>query len=261
LQAQIPHVEERRQEGDTLYVQCPYRDKTNTEWKGWCYMRDGKCDLLVYTDYSYMGKTRDGRTRIKDNPSARTVSVTFTGLKAEDSGTYSCVQSDYSLLKTISLNVFKGECRCSCLEISPNTLGVFQGPSSTQPRSQATSLSNVNTFILLSVVLSILLVLALGTSVALCVRLHRLLGRTGTCSSRAALSKQGLPTPGDPTRRRESSQGDSRGLKYMNRDLQSQPRDPLYCNIDPSQAHRNPREENVEYAAIAFNHFPRNDMG
>ncbi|NWI52162.1 TRML2 protein, partial [Calyptomena viridis] len=261
LQAQTPHVKERRREGDTLYVQCPYTDKTNRQWKGWCHMKNERChEYLVFSDYTYMGKSKDGRSTISDNPKARTVSVTMAGLKAEDSGTYSCIQDDYSPLKTISLNVFKGECHFG---ISPLTLGVLQGPSSTQPRSQAMSLSNVNTFMLLSVVLSILLLAALLTSVSLYVRLHKLLGRTGMCSSCPALCQTICPLQLGSTGRRESSQDGSRGLKYKNRDLQSQPSpgDPLYCNIDPSQAPRNPRDENVEYAVIAFNQFPRNDTG
>ncbi|KAM6044124.1 uncharacterized protein VSU04_013670 [Chlamydotis macqueenii] len=36
-------------------------------------------------------------------------------------------------------------CRCGCFGISPNVLGVFQGPNNTQPRSWAPSLSTVHT--------------------------------------------------------------------------------------------------------------------
>lgn len=44
----------------------------------------------------------------------------------------------------------------------------------------------------------------------------------------------------------------------MNLDMQPHPsaEDPLYCNAEPSQAHRN--HQNVEYAVIAFNQSPRN---
>ncbi|NXA06891.1 TRML2 protein, partial [Sapayoa aenigma] len=246
LQAQTPHAEVRRREGDTLYVQCPYTAKTGKDWKAWCRMKNGQCvDYLAYTGY----RTKDEKTTINDNATARTVSVIMTGLKTEDSGTYSCIQRDSSPLKTISLNIFK------------DILGVFQGHRSTQPRSQAMSLSNVNTFILLSVVLSILLILAFITSVTLCVRLRKLLERTGMCSSCSCVfpffSQLGS------TGRRESSKDDSRGPNCINRDLQSRPSpgDPLYCNIEPSQAHRNPKDENVEYAVIAFDHLARNDMG
>ncbi|NWQ59502.1 TRML2 protein, partial [Neopipo cinnamomea] len=257
LQAQAPHAEERRREGGTLHVQCPYTDRTYKQhWKVWCRLRDKRCyDSFVMTSSQDTSQTRD-RITIKDDPTAKTVSVTMTGLRAQDSGTYLCAVSysnGYSPLKTISLNVFTGE------YLTP---GVFQGASSTQPRSQATSLSNVNTFIPLSVVLSILLVLALITSVTLSVWLHKLLERTGTWS-------WGMPrcfpffSQLGSTERRESSKDESKGLKHINQDLQCRPspEDPLYCNIEARQAHRSPHGENVEYAVIAFNRFPRNDAG
>ncbi|KAF2987212.1 hypothetical protein EK904_013595 [Melospiza melodia maxima] len=65
--------------------------------------------------------------------------------------------------------------------------------------------------------------------------------------------------PGEPgsTGRRESSQDGSKGPAYINLDVQSHPspEDPLYCNVEPSQAPRNP--QHVEYAVIAFNQAPR----
>ncbi|NWT03347.1 CLM5 protein, partial [Mionectes macconnelli] len=255
LQAQAPHAEERRREGGTLHIQCPYTDKTYKQhWKLWCRLRDKQCyDSIVTTNSQDTSRTKD-RITVKDDPTAKAVSVTMTGLRVQDSGTYLCAFSynkGYSSLKTISLNVFK------------DIPGVFQGPSSTQPRSQATSLSNVNTFILLSVVLSILLILALITSVTLCVRLHKLLERTGNRGAENTYDNSEGTAQLGSTGRRESSKDDSKGLKHINLDLQSQPspEDPLYCNIEASQAHRNPHGENVEYAVITFNHFPRNGAG
>ncbi|NXM70657.1 PIGR protein, partial [Serilophus lunatus] len=244
LQAQTP-AKERRREGATLYVQCPYTAKTNNGWKAWCILKNG---LACW--YSYVRQSTDEKVTIDDNPTAGTVSVTMKDLKAEDSGTYMCLQNDNSLLKTISLNVFKGQ--------APTTLSDTEGTSQANPseNSPAPS-SNVTTFILLSVILSILLTLALLTSVALCVRLHKLLQRTGSRGAEDTYgNSQGTAQLGS-TGRRESSKDDSRGLKYINQDLQSQPSlgDPLYSNIEPN--HRSPRGENVEYAVIAFNQAPR----
>ncbi|NWI91233.1 CLM5 protein, partial [Pitta sordida] len=242
LQAQTPHAEERRREGDTLYVQCPYTAKDDKQWKAWARIQNGNSDILVYTGYNGREGRSTHRITISDNSTARIVSVTMTGLKAEDSGTYSCVISGPTTLKTISLNVFK------------DIPGVFQEPSSTQPRSQAMSLSNSNTFVLLSVVLSILLILALITSVTLCVRLHRLLERTGNREAEDTCDSSGSTAQLGSAARRESSKEDSRGLKHSNQDLQSWPStgDPVYSNIEPGQAHRSTRAENVEYAVIAF---------
>ncbi|NWU12808.1 CLM5 protein, partial [Cephalopterus ornatus] len=243
---------ERRREGGTLHIQCPYTDKAyKHQRKAWCRLSDKqiKCSDSVTTSSQHTRQTKD-RITVKDDSTAQTVSITMTDLRAEDSGTYLCAvpySNGYLPLKTISLNVFK------------DILDVFQGPSSTQPRSQAMSLSNVNTFVPLSVVLSILLILALLTSVMLCVRLHRLLKRTGNRGTEDTYDNSEGTAQLGSTERRESSKDDSKGLKHINLDLQSQPspEGPLYCNIEPSQAHRNPHGENVEYAVIAFNQFPR----
>ncbi|XP_032566794.1 CMRF35-like molecule 1 [Chiroxiphia lanceolata] len=463
LQAQAPHAEERRREGGTLYVQCPYTDKTSgNQWKYWCRLKNDECyELRASTQFTR--QTTD-RTTIKDDPTAKIVSITMTDLKAEDSGTYVCLSSSSSSpLKRISLNVFKEvlqweldtlwvqcplsiwgysttwcrregqtECRvmastdsrstrsnskaphdrtstmyndrlntltttmrrlqaqdtgtywCAlssgCTRVMEVVLSVFKrtqqypakesgnvsvqcqykntdygavskawckeeagtsceilvttssGPSGnqrtsqdgrvriqddtqqgivtitmeqlqaqdsgvywcalheisglsrmeevtlevskalsdTEGSSQATPLgnspapsSNVNTFILLSVVLSILLILALIASVALCVRLQKLLERTGNRGAEDTYDNSEGTAQLGSTERRESSKDDSKGLKHNNLDLQSQPslEGPLYCNIEPSQAHRKPQGENVEYAVIAFNQFPRNDAG
>ncbi|NXG25997.1 TRML2 protein, partial [Grallaria varia] len=269
LQAQAPQAEERRREGSALYIQCPYTAKAKSHWKVWCRLSRGQCGgFSVDTSSFYRSKSRDEKTTITDNHTAETVSVTMTDLKAEDSGTYYCAyysNSGYSPLKTVPLNVFKGsfqlgrECHRACFGISPNILGVFQGPSSTQPRSQTTSLSNVNTFLVLSVILSILLVLALLTSVTLCVRLLKVQERTGNQEAEDTYEHPDSTAQLGITGRRESSKDDIKGLKYNNPDLQSQPShdDPLYSNVEPSQAHRNLKNEDVEYAVIAFNQFPR----
>ncbi|NWR87788.1 CLM5 protein, partial [Furnarius figulus] len=268
LQAQAPPVEERRREGSTLYIQCPYTAKATNKWKSWCRLKGGQChDSFVRTSYYYQSQTT-GRTTIKDDDTAGTVSVTMTDLKAEDSGMYRCAyySNDYSPLKIISLNVFKDpgssqlgrQFHCACSGISPH-IPVLQGPSSTWPRSQAMSLSNVNTFILLCVILSILLVLALITSVTLCVRLHKVLERSGNQEAEDTYDNAEGTAQFGSTGRRESSKDDIKTLKYVNLDLQSQPspEDPLYCNVEPSGAHSTPQAGNVEYAVIAFNPFPR----
>ncbi|NWW78793.1 CLM5 protein, partial [Climacteris rufus] len=250
LQGQQPEAE-RRREGGTLYVQCPYTAQTQGgHTKYWCRLMGRTCQELARTGYQYGNK---GKITMVDNPTNRTVSVTMTDLKAEDSGTYRCDFHYNRLgpLKMISLNVFKGD--------SPHIPGVSQGPSSTQPRSQAASLSNVNTLIILSVVLLILLILALITSITLGVRHYKLLGRTGNREAEDTNDRpEGTAEPGS-TGRRESSQDDSKGPAYINLDVQSQPspEDPLYCNVEPSQAHRKP--QNVEYAVIAFNQLPRTE--
>uniref|UniRef100_H0YUC3 Ig-like domain-containing protein n=1 Tax=Taeniopygia guttata TaxID=59729 RepID=H0YUC3_TAEGU len=109
------HWELLRREGDTLHVLCPYEAwTTNHQEKLWCLLRSGDCKEILRTYYEISVQSRDKRTEIKDNTSSRTVSITMTNLKAEDSDTYFCTayngyKGGYPQLRTISLNVFKGE--------------------------------------------------------------------------------------------------------------------------------------------------------
>ncbi|NXD00663.1 CLM9 protein, partial [Certhia familiaris] len=238
LQGQTPEAQ-RRREGDTLYVQCPYTAQTEYwQSKYWGLQRDGGWIDIVNTNYEYNKKSKDGRIKIKDNSTNKTVSITMTDLKAEDSGTYFCATyySGYVQLRTISLNVFKGE---------------YLYPTQSQ------AFSNGNTFIILTVVLLLLLLLALVTSIALGVRYYKLLGRTGNREAEDTSDRpEGSAWPGS-SGRRESAQDDSKGTAYINLDVQSHasPEDSLYCNVEPSQAPRN--SQRVEYAVIAFSQSPR----
>ncbi|NWV73705.1 TRML2 protein, partial [Dasyornis broadbenti] len=246
LQGQAPEAK-RRREGGTLYIQCPYAARLeDSDTKYWCRMTDQRCQELVQTRYGYRQQSRDGKITIEDDTTAKTVSITMTELKAEQSGTYWCAyySSGYFVpLRSISLNVFKG----------PKSLLFPSGPAGTCPAL------NANTFMILSLVLLTLLILALVTSVILGVKHYKLLGRTGRREAEDASDRpEGTAQPGS-TGRRESSRDDSKDPAYINLDVQSpaSPEDPLYCNVEPSQAHRNP--QSVEYAVIAFNQPPRND--
>uniref|UniRef100_A0A803W541 Ig-like domain-containing protein n=1 Tax=Ficedula albicollis TaxID=59894 RepID=A0A803W541_FICAL len=101
---------QRRREGNTLHIQCPYTAwGIEREIKYWCLLKDGRYQFVVYT---YSGSQRkNGRIQIQDDTTNKTVSITMTDLKAEDSGTYFCTYSScaFPRIKTISLNVFKGE--------------------------------------------------------------------------------------------------------------------------------------------------------
>uniref|UniRef100_A0A8C3Q572 Uncharacterized protein n=1 Tax=Geospiza parvula TaxID=87175 RepID=A0A8C3Q572_GEOPR len=110
LQGQAPGAQ-RRREGDTLYIQCPYAGRIiGQQTKYWCLLENGGCKDLVNT---YRKQSQDGRIQIKDDTATETVSVTMSGLKAEDSGTYFCAiykyYNEYPRLRMISLIVFRGE--------------------------------------------------------------------------------------------------------------------------------------------------------
>ncbi|NXI17158.1 TREM1 protein, partial [Irena cyanogastra] len=253
LRGQTPEAW-RRREGDALYIECSYAAQTEYQnTKYWRLLKDRRYQEVVHIYSERSKQSRDGRTKITDDTTSRTVSITMTDLKAEDSGTYSCAIYKYSdgyiPLRTISLNVFKGS--------SPKVASPPPAPALTRIPKEEPDCCNGNTFIILSVVLFILLLLALLTSIALGVRHYKLLLRTGNREAENTRDRpEGTAQPGS-TGRRESSQDDSKGLAYINLDVQSQPspEDPLYCNVEPSQAHRSP--QHVEYAVIAFSQSPR----
>ncbi|NXO68960.1 CLM9 protein, partial [Phainopepla nitens] len=253
LQGQTPEVQ--RREGDTLYIQYPYTARTE-RWhtKYWCLQKNGGCQEVVKTSYGRSSHSWDERTKIEDNSASRTVSITVTDLKAEDSGTYFCAinNDQFVRLRTISLNVFKVPEPIKPVLVP--LLSLFGDGLLNHPFLS----SSWSTFIVLTVVLLILLLLALVSSVALGVRYYRLLARAGNREAEDTSDRpEGTAQPGS-TGRREGSQDDSKGPAYINLDVQSQPspEDPLYCNVEPSQAHRNP--QHVEYAVIAFSPSPRN---
>uniref|UniRef100_A0A8C5UBT1 Ig-like domain-containing protein n=1 Tax=Malurus cyaneus samueli TaxID=2593467 RepID=A0A8C5UBT1_9PASS len=103
-------LEAKRREGGILHIQCPYHAPVDTvHTKYWCRKVDGKCQELVETYYKKQSK--DTKITIEDNYTSKTVSITMTDLKAEDSGTYFCAyySGKYVPLRTVSLMVSKGE--------------------------------------------------------------------------------------------------------------------------------------------------------
>ncbi|KFO05685.1 hypothetical protein N312_13384, partial [Balearica regulorum gibbericeps] len=123
--------------------------------------------------------------------------------------------------------------------------------------------SNVNTIILISGVLSILFILALISSVTLCVRRRKQLKRRGTRQEEDIYEKPEDIAQLDGTERIEGPNDDSKDLKYVTLNFKSRlsSEDPLYCNVEPSQAHRKAEDENVEYAVIALKQLSTNDKG
>ncbi|KFV94246.1 hypothetical protein N326_07037, partial [Eurypyga helias] len=124
--------------------------------------------------------------------------------------------------------------------------------------------SNVNTFILLSVILSILFILGLITSVTLCVRRRKQLKRRGNSQAEDTYEiPEDIIAQLDSTERMESPKDDSSDVKYVTLSFKSQlsPEDPLYCNVEPNQADGQSKDENVEYAVIALKQLTTNDKG
>ncbi|XP_009982010.1 PREDICTED: triggering receptor expressed on myeloid cells 1, partial [Tauraco erythrolophus] len=244
-----------KESGD-VSVQCLYRAQDyGAVSKAWCKEAAGNaCTILVTTNKkptSYHRAPQEGKVTIQDDTQQGIVTITMEKLQTQDSGVYWCALYEYAHLfrmVEVTLSISKGD---FC--------------------------SNVKTFILLSVVLGILFILALISSTALYVRQCKQLKRKGTRQAEHTYDKpeDTYDRPEDTydrpediaqldsTERMERPKDDSRDLKYVTLNFKSQliPEDPLYCNVEPSQTHRKPKDENVEYAIIQFKQLPTNVKG
>ncbi|XP_048184355.1 uncharacterized protein LOC125338061 [Corvus hawaiiensis] len=247
------------EESGNVTVRCHYKIVDyRAVSKAWCKKEEEEmCKVLVTTSSEPPGgqsTAREGSVRIQDDTQQGIVTITMEQLQVQDAGVYWCAlqeSSGLSRMEEVTLSVSKA--------LPPG------GFADAENKGEETLLGDSpepscdgNAFLILSVVLLILLILALIASIILCVRYSKLLGRTGIREAEdTSDGAEGTAQPGS-TGRRESSQDDSKGPAYINMDIQSHPspEDPIYSNVEPSQAHRNP--QNVEYAIIAFNQAPRN---
>ncbi|NXE50279.1 CLM5 protein, partial [Casuarius casuarius] len=241
-----------RQELDSLSVQCPYNAQTpSTTPKAWC-RRQGptSCNTVVSTNYpSTWHYTEQSRTSIWDNTWGKTVTVTMEKLQQQDSGVYWCVlytQTHHTRIMEVRLTVSKTS--------TETTLSVTATTSQTTPSANdasftTTAPSSVNIFILLSVVLGILLILAL-ISITLYIKKHR----RGNRQAEDIYEKPEDTAQFQSTERMGSPRNDSNDLKYVTLHFTTplSPEDPLYANVGPSQAPKTPKAETVEYADIAL---------
>ncbi|KAM4885364.1 polymeric immunoglobulin receptor-like [Sylvia borin] len=222
--------------------------------KAWCKKEEGEtCDILATTSSELPGEHSPAREGVRIQDDTQQGIVTVTMEQVQDSGVYWCAlqeSSGLSRLEEVTLSVSKA--------LLPRAFPGTKGKNEeTLPGDSPEPSSNGNSLIILSVVLFILLLLALITSTALGVRHYKFLRRTGDREAEDTSDRaEGTAQPGSAGRR-GSSQDDSKGPAYINLDVQSQPRpeDPLYCNVETSQAHRMP--QHVEYAVIAFSQSPR----
>ncbi|XP_064328014.1 CMRF35-like molecule 1 [Phalacrocorax carbo] len=205
----------------------------------------------------YLRAPQQGRVTIQDDSQRGIVTITMEDVQARDSGVYWCALYE-------QLHLFRMvEVTLSISNVSAGpTLTGSAGPNHSTPSGDSPAQSSaVNIFNLLSGVLSVLFILALITSITLCIRRRKQLKRRGPRQAEDIYDKPEDIAQPDSTERMESPSHDSTDLKYVTLNFKSQlsPEDPLYCNAEPNQTHRKPEEENVEYATIALKQLPMND--
>ncbi|XP_069732187.1 polymeric immunoglobulin receptor-like isoform X2 [Phaenicophaeus curvirostris] len=252
-------------EMDDVSVQCRY---STTDYgavsKAWC--KEGEtevCTILVTTNkksYRNHHAPQQDRFRIQDDTQQGIVTITMEKLQAQDSGIYWCALDEKGQLfrmEEVTLNIS---------EALPETT-LSNTSESVPPGSTPAPSSDVNTFILLSVVLSILFILALISLITLGIRCRKQQKRRGNRQEEDTYSKPEDTAQLYSSERRESPKDDSKDLKYATLDFKSKPKpkpipeDSLYCNVEPSQACRKPQDEYVEYAVIALKQLPTNNKG
>ncbi|XP_010280503.1 PREDICTED: CMRF35-like molecule 1 [Phaethon lepturus] len=248
-----------KESGD-VSVQCRYSAPDyGVVNKAWCKEGAKKaCTILVNTNRKpsgYLRTPQQGRVTIRDDTQQGIVTITMEKLQAQDAGMYWCALYEHShLFRMVEVMLI------SAGTTSSGTTGTSQAtPSLNIPEPS----SNVNSFILLYGVLSIVLILTLVSLITLCIRRRKQLKRKGNRQAEDTYDKAEDIAQLDSTERMEGPEDDSEDLKYVTLNFKSRlsPEDPLYCNVEPSQAHRKPKDENVEYAIIALKQLPTNDKG
>ncbi|NWR77364.1 CLM5 protein, partial [Centropus unirufus] len=240
----------KKSELDRLSVQCSYSKlEYERDTKAWCRREEqDKCNPVARTDFSPTPRNiKDlvARSSIQDDTRNRTITITVEKLQAQDSGMYWCaryVAPAPTWIMEVSLSVSKSEYLWATA-VDAGTL---------QPH--LASCSNVNTFILISGLLSVLFILALISLTTLFVRRRKQKKRRGNRQEEHTYSQPEDITQLHSSKGMESPKDDSKDVKYatLNFKPRPSPEDPLYCNIEPSQAPRKPEDEGVEYAVIAL---------
>ncbi|NP_001376255.2 triggering receptor expressed on myeloid cells isoform 3 precursor [Gallus gallus] len=247
---------------DSLSVQCPY-GALGYSWgrKAWCRQGQAQCSLVVSTVYSPKWGSNGARNKsssIQDDTRTRTVTITMDKLQVQDSGVYWCAlynpnqRPAFIRIMEVRLSVDKIPA-ATTLSVTTSSSQKNSSGNSTQPRNTIT----------ISVVLCILLILAFTITTALCIRQRKKLKTGGNRQAEDIYDKPESPAQLESTENMGRTTDDSRDLNYITLDFK--PRlssdEPLYCNVEPSQAPRKPEDENVEYAIITHKQLPKNDKG
>lgn len=98
----------RRREGETLSVQCSYKNRRNlVEAKSWCKVKKKKCD------HNFIRSGVKGPSySMRDDTKAKVVLIIMEALTVQDSGRYWCMRNtagNFYPLSGFQLEVYPGE--------------------------------------------------------------------------------------------------------------------------------------------------------
>lgn len=98
----------QRREGESLSVQCSYKNRRNrVESKAWCKVKKKKCELNFIR-----GWVKGPSYSIRDDVKAKVVYITMEALRVQDSGRYWCMRNTAGNLYPLvgfQLEVYPGE--------------------------------------------------------------------------------------------------------------------------------------------------------
>nr|XP_017536392.2 CMRF35-like molecule 9 isoform X2 [Manis javanica] len=124
-------------EGDTVSLQCIYKEELRTYKKYWCRRRGflfSRCSGAIYVEGDGQERT-EGRVSIQDRPQELTLKVTLRNLTLQDAGNYFCGVKKLGPDETfmVSLLIFPGPC------CPPSPAPSFQplATTSLQPKAKA----------------------------------------------------------------------------------------------------------------------------
>nr|XP_042121726.1 trem-like transcript 2 protein [Peromyscus maniculatus bairdii] len=150
----------QRREGESLSVQCSYKNRRNrVESKAWCKVKKKKCELNFIR-----GWVKGPSYSIRDDAKAKVVYITMEALRVQDSGRYWCMRNTAGNLYPLvgfQLEVYPVERKKSpandhvaqwekMIGAKPDDLSSISGPRSQE--TYLTAVVVVPTLLLVSVV-------------------------------------------------------------------------------------------------------------
>ncbi|NXP78589.1 CLM9 protein, partial [Ramphastos sulfuratus] len=258
------YKEVHKWELDTLSEQCRYRDlRHSTATRVWCRRGPSGCHIWLRTNSTWANsRGLEGRVLMQDDTQKGTVTVTMMKLQARDAGTYWCaLQRNWQLVRVMEIRLFVSKSKyplqpavvppaascgtpCSQLWYPLQSAVVPPAVSCGTPCRQ------------LWYPLQPAVVPPAASCGTPCSQLWYPLqpAAFSNPNSSVILSVSAFCSQVESTERKESPKNDSKDLKYatLNFEAQLSPEDALYCNIEPSQAHRRPRDDDVQYAIIGL---------